>query len=67
MASEMWRSSFRLQSHPPPKTSILEVTSCSKIAAGVPVIMSVFQAEVKEKVACQLSKSSLNKNLFYKP
>ena len=35
-------------------TSILEVASCSKIAAGVPVIIYVFQAEVKEKVTCQL-------------
>ena len=30
-------------------TSILKVASCSKIAAGVPVIIYVFQAEVKEE------------------
>lgn len=49
MAPSMYHSCF-LPHHCHCGTSILKVASCSKVAAGVPAIIYVFQAESKRKV-----------------
>lgn len=66
MTPSMCHSSISLPHYPYHVASTLKVASCSKMAAGVPVIMHVFQAGSKRKVYLPAEKIIFKYKPFWK-